>query len=109
MAASSTSTLAMAKTSAEADMLTRNSVAQAQVSSGPGVQIPNCPIHHHHHQLIPPQAPNPTQPHKKQLTLNSRLGTRSRDGTERAHHEVRKQRIGAAGALGHVLGEVGDL
>jgi hypothetical protein len=44
-----------------------------------------------------------------QLTLDSRLGTSSRDSPERTDHEIPKELVPTPRSLGHVLGEIRDL
>lgn len=121
IAARSTSTLAMAKTSADADMFLRNSArglrqprplfANAKLAHVPSTSSPNHLLqqetrpkkHLMSGSFIISQAP------RDLLTLNRRLGTHSRDRTKTTNHKVLVDQVLVRRALGRIVAEVGDV
>lgn len=102
IAVRSTSTLAMAKTSAEADMLTRNSI---NVASAPSIDKVQCTSDGWQLQL---QLNGIVRDHQSP-TLHSALGSSGTHGTESTNHEVREELVLALALVGDIFSKVGDL
>jgi hypothetical protein len=105
----STSTFAIANTSAEADMFTRkstNTESQLAIPIDPKSTIPISMKLSSSTQLpFPP--PSPSMP--TQHTLNSSLSPSSRQSSHSPHHEVLKQQIAIHTCLRPVMAEIRDL
>lgn len=99
----------MAKTSADADMLTRKSAKGRQHASSTSYKSqwrpPSVPI-----VLLPSAFPTLTSaPDVKKRTLNGRLRARSRQRAHSADHEVLEHQVAIRAALAPVVAEIGDL
>lgn len=112
--ARSTSTLAMARTSADADMFFRNSAHHdrqrpySTTTKSPTGQLdPLHPLVWHpiSSHLFSPSPPRPEKP----LTLDRGLGTGAGDGAHGTDHEVLVHQVLVGAVLGNVVAEVGDI
>lgn len=110
MAPRAISTLAWARTSAEADMLTRKSVGEiARSVSVILVACYNCRDPSNSTGYPPISSQKDRGIKNRERTLDSSLGTDGGSQTHGAGHEVGEDLVGPGGLVGLVFAEVGDL